>query len=492
MSLQGGVAANQKVANDIEKEFTKFKQEHEQAHPKVSLALASSIESLRSLRNSVQNSAGSFNQAEVKKGVAQVAKQLDDKKAGVVSEFKTVHDHLSKFGRVVDKSFCTDYDGALVGEIDCFRADALRVCFEYLYREGYVAEAEALKQRESKEVAPAEWQRATLEVAKVVRALECGDVMPGLEWCSLNRQELEQLDTTIEFSFHRLAFLRILLGNAFSPLSPSLLSSSSRRLHRSHLHAGEIKGKEEVEKVEVAMQVEGKMGGDVRETSSEKEHQQEGVVEVGDQIEQKMDVDDDGGGVTIMEDAHPEKRQMQAMAYAQKFFPPFSASCMHDISKLMACLVFADRLESSPYSRFASTSMWGEVKAEFLSVSSSISGLSKDNHLHSIIDASTLALPAYLRVKAMTAANNLAVDIMPAEVELGKKAAFHSIFTCPVSKDQGTVDNPPVMLSCGHVVSQGSVGSLSRGTRGTRGGSRLKCPTCPEITTLESTKVLHF
>ena len=29
---------------------------------------------------------------------------------------------------------------------------------------------------------------------------------------------------------------------------------------------------------------------------------------------------------------------------------------------------------------------------------------------------------------------------------------FHSIFACPVSKDQATEENPPMLLPCGHVL----------------------------------------
>ena len=31
---------------------------------------------------------------------------------------------------------------------------------------------------------------------------------------------------------------------------------------------------------------------------------------------------------------------------------------------------------------------------------------------------------------------------------------FHSIFACPVSKDQSTDTNPPMLLPCGHVLCQ--------------------------------------
>jgi len=44
-----------------------------------------------------------------------------------------------------------------------------------------------------------------------------------------------------------------------------------------------------------------------------------------------------------------------------------------------------------------------------------------------------------------------------AEVEMGPDYQFHSIFTCPVSKDNASDKNPPVLLKCGHAICQQSM-----------------------------------
>ena len=75
---------------------------------------------------------------------------------------------------------------------------------------------------------------------------------------------------------------------------------------------------------------------------------------------------------------------------------------------------------------------------------------------------------------------------LPVEIDLGKEGAFHSIFSCPVSRTQATVDDPPVLLVCGHAICQSSMANLLRHRR------RFKCPTCPVQQGAEDTIALHL
>ena len=47
------------------------------------------------------------------------------------------------------------------------------------------------------------------------------------------------------------------------------------------------------------------------------------------------------------------------------------------------------------------------------------------------------------------------------EIPLLPENRYHSVFACPVSKDQSTEQNPP-MMSCGHVVSKDNLQKLSK------------------------------
>jgi predicted RNA-binding Zn-ribbon protein involved in translation (DUF1610 family) len=66
----------------------------------------------------------------------------------------------------------------------------------------------------------------------------------------------------------------------------------------------------------------------------------------------------------------------------------------------------------------------------------------------------------------------LQTKLLQVEIPLPTPYHFHSIFVCPVSKEQTTDANPPMMIPCGHVIASESLDKLSKGVR-------FKCPYCP-------------
>ena len=48
------------------------------------------------------------------------------------------------------------------------------------------------------------------------------------------------------------------------------------------------------------------------------------------------------------------------------------------------------------------------------------------------------------------------------EIPLASEYRYHSVFACPVSREQATEANPPMMLTCGHVVAKESLQKLNK------------------------------
>lgn len=77
---------------------------------------------------------------------------------------------------------------------------------------------------------------------------------------------------------------------------------------------------------------------------------------------------------------------------------------------------------------------------------------------------------------------------LPYEVELGRDFKFHNIFICPVTKEISMKDNPPMLLTCGHVISKTALSKMSKGAARTK----FKCPTCPTEMTTENVRELKI
>lgn len=67
---------------------------------------------------------------------------------------------------------------------------------------------------------------------------------------------------------------------------------------------------------------------------------------------------------------------------------------------------------------------------------------------------------------------------LPMEVPLPRDLQFHPVFVCPVSKEETSAENPPVILPCGHVLSRDSASDLEEYSRMVM---ETKCPYCPRV-----------
>ncbi|CEJ54089.1 Putative Regulator of gluconeogenesis Rmd5 [Penicillium brasilianum] len=175
-------------------------------------------------------------------------------------------------------------------------------------------------------------------------------------------------------------------------------------------------------------------------------------------------------------DNHNPGNWSAAMAYAKREFHTFLPRYLREVQQLMGAMAFCPNLQGSPYSAiFNNPSAWDDVAQFFTREFCSLLGLSADSPLYIAATAGAIALPTLLKLQTIMKAKRTewtSENELPVEISLPPSYLFHSIFVCPVSKEQATDENPPMMMPCGHVIAEESLKRLSK-------GSRFKCPYCP-------------
>ncbi|TAQ90771.1 hypothetical protein B7494_g911 [Chlorociboria aeruginascens] len=165
-----------------------------------------------------------------------------------------------------------------------------------------------------------------------------------------------------------------------------------------------------------------------------------------------------------------------ALQYARENFIVFQSRFLRDIQQLITAMAYRSNLRGSPYSRtFDTQTAWDDVSTSFTREFCFLLGLSAESPLYIATTAGAVALPTLLKLANIVKAKRTewtTQDELPVEIALPKSMIFHAIFVCPVSKEQTTESNPPMMMPCGHVVAKESLHRLSK-------GSRFKCPYCP-------------
>lgn len=179
-----------------------------------------------------------------------------------------------------------------------------------------------------------------------------------------------------------------------------------------------------------------------------------------------------------------------ALSYARTYLSPFASAHMAEIQKLMASLLWAGRLDASPYAELMSPVHWEKLAEELIRHFCNLIGQSYESPLNVVIEAGAQGLPTLLKLANVMAAKKqewLAMKQLPVPLDLGRAFQFHSIFVCPVSRDQASEENPPMLMPCGHVLCKQSIMKLSKSSTRT-----FKCPYCPLEATVAQCRQLHL
>jgi len=182
--------------------------------------------------------------------------------------------------------------------------------------------------------------------------------------------------------------------------------------------------------------------------------------------------------------------QMAAVDYARNF-APFAEKHAAEIQSLMGSLLFLPTgLEQSPYSNLLDPALWAQIADMFTRDSRALLGMSVNSPLSVLLNSGIKAVPSLLNIREVMQQRNVINmwghnDELPIEIDLGPDSRFHSIFSCPILRQQTSDNNPPMRLSCGHVISKEALQKLAS-------NNKLKCPYCPMETILSEAKQIYF
>jgi E3 ubiquitin-protein transferase RMND5 len=158
-------------------------------------------------------------------------------------------------------------------------------------------------------------------------------------------------------------------------------------------------------------------------------------------------------------------KQTEALKYSRNF-TPFASTCRKEIQRLMGSLLYIHTgLERSPYSNYLSKELWEDIKDEYIKNNCKLLGLSAECPLNISINAGCKALPPLVNIvqvmQQTQVGHILSKDELPIEIDVGSNNRYHSVFTCPILRQQSTDLNPPMKLVCGHVISKDAVSKLN-------------------------------
>lgn len=258
--------------------------------------------------------------------------------------------------------------------------------------------------------------------------------LPVRRWVQDNRAFLQNRRSPLEFHLHRSQYVRLLLSDTY-PL-PAGLASSEYAADPAHATSNGSEG-----------------------PSTSAQHSN-------------------------------NKGASRALRYARAHLGAFHAEHSREIKSLSAATLYLpiQRLLQSPYAHLltSETANKSEPSSEAPSVNpaeeiyhaphliqlfaseycSSIN-MSHDLPLKVVTDiGGGGALAKIAKVKGVMKEKRTewtTVQELPVEIPLPPQYRYHSVFACPVSKEQATDTNPPMMMPCGHVVANQTLMRLCKG-----------------------------
>ena len=365
---------------------------------------------------------------------------------GVISKTtKELHGSVSKLGKAVEKAFSLDIMAAM-RETEMDKDIIDKIVAGHFYHEGNFVVADALAQEAGMQAAP--MMKAPYETMhSILLDIRKRELASVCEWTQNNLEALRNLEAqntnpgspgshlmapcAFEFYLHRLRFIQELDTHG---------SIAALEYAREHFPS--------------FLQHGGVPANGVKHLM--------GALVYFRRFDMLNSVAIRNGGEVSMEEESPISKE-----------GPSPMSVDHRFRKGQCIL--ADR-----YADLFKSNLWDEFEQEFRRQCCALLDQAQHSPLLVTVAAGAAALPTLLKLAAVVAKTQPAAELaqnaeeLPVEVPLGSEFVFHSIFACPVSREQSSPENPPMMLPCGHCICRTSILRISKSS--TRS---FKCPYCP-------------
>lgn len=174
-------------------------------------------------------------------------------------------------------------------------------------------------------------------------------------------------------------------------------------------------------------------------------------------------------------------KRVEALQFGRQL-SPFGYE--QETARLMGAVVLAKDCNDPRYEALFNPLAWPLLESRM-----SIALAQSDTRFGNIISTGMRAVPILMNLKQVMVNrqdNLFSGEELPVEVKIDEYV--HSTFTCPILRQQSTDNNPPMRLTCGHVISREAVSKLCSNHR----NNRLKCPYCPEESHQNDAKQVYF
>ncbi|XP_060844989.1 E3 ubiquitin-protein ligase RMND5A-like [Rhopalosiphum padi] len=445
------------VDREVDKVLSKF----EDMSRSYNNVLQQLIDSLEIIQNDWKtNSIKEENKVSSINCISNLIHKSKEKTQKLAIEHRELHSTVSKVGKAIDRNFVSDFDATCKVDIfdDPKNATFLNyIICQHFYRQGDLDIADELVMESGINMEPS-IREPFAKLKHIKESLINKNIYPALEWAKENRAVL---DTQMYPPY---------------PLVKRISSASNLPIRipyhakRTKFSGGIMKPRPKTKKIK-RMELAKKILQQFYKSSA---------------LEFKLH---QLAFLSIIQKG--VEHQTEAVTYARANFSQFVDRYEKEIQTMMGMLLFVPQgVNNSPYSEMVQENLWDEVIELFTRDACTLLGLSFDSLLNVSVNAGCAALPALLNIKHVMTQRKVndiwkGKDELPIEIDLDTEHRYHSMFACPILRQQSSDTNPPMRLICGHIISKDALNKLGHSTK-------LKCPYCPMEQSTSEAKHICF